>query len=395
MSDTSILKAAFFTPGPRGIWGLPLRIVGKPGTAKTDLVTQSAAEVGLPTKVVIASLRDPTDFLGFPVVKGDGSVRYAPPDWALEVSQLGRAVVFFDEINTCSPATQAALLRVVLDRVVGEFALPPTIRIVAAQNGVDDAAGGYDLAAPLANRFGTLSDWAGPDADAWTTWLVGSGSFGVETIRSAEQLEDSVALRWPEAYSFATGVVSAFIRSRPTLLHSQPASNSPQASLSWPSHRTWAMATRALAASKIHQLTEDETDRYAGSFVGPSAMSELRTFIAHVDLPDPALLLDCKIRWKHDKDRLDRTVAVLSACANLVLPKTAQRRSERAIVLWNILTEVAKKSADVAWPTVRQLCRQGDELIRDGKKLRGEVKEILQRFQPMLVSAGIMSNLQE
>lgn len=395
MSDTNILKAAFFTPGPRGIWGLPLRIIGKPGTAKTDLVTQSAAEVGLPTKVVIASLRDPTDFLGFPVVAGNGSVRYAPPDWALEVSALKRAVVFFDEINTCSPATQAALLRVVLDRVVGEYALPPTVRIVAAQNGVDDAAGGYDLAAPLANRFGTLSDWSGPDADAWTTWLVGSGSFGVETTTSAEQLEDRVSLWWPEAYSHATGIVSAFIRSRPSLLHSQPASGSPQASLSWPSHRTWAMATRALAASKLHGLTEDEADRYVGSFVGTSALSELCTFIANVDLPDPALLLDGKIRWKHDKNRLDRTVAVLSACASLVLPKAAQRRAERSVILWDMLAEVAKKSADVAWPTVRQLCRQGDELLRDGKKLHGSAKEILERFQPMLVSAGILSNLQE
>jgi MoxR-like ATPase len=128
------------------VWGLPIRIIGGPGTAKSDLVTQVARAAGLHVQVVIASLRDPTDFIGLPVPGNNGSVKYAPPDWALQAAELGNSVVFLDEISTCAPAVQAALLRVVLDRVVGDFALPPTVRIVAAQNSVEDSAGGYDLA---------------------------------------------------------------------------------------------------------------------------------------------------------------------------------------------------------------------------------------------------------
>jgi hypothetical protein len=397
MGDEAILRASLFTPGPRGRWGQPMRIVGQPGTAKTDIIRQVANKSGLPVVVVLASLRDPTDFLGLPVARPDGSVGYAPPDWAVEVAAAGRAVVFFDEINTASPAVQAALLRVVLDRVVGSFQLPPGVRILAAQNGVDEAAGGYDVAMPLANRFGTLADWSGPTTEAWCSWLLGESltDGASEVADDASQIESRVLSTWTEAYSTAAAVVSTFMTRKPSLLHSQPPAGSPQASLPWPSRRTWAMATRALAASRIHTLTETDTDRYVGSFVGLAAVSELRSFMANLDLPDPAALLDGKIVWKHDKDRLDRTMAVLSSCAGILIPKDAPRRQERAVAFWSIVREVAKKSADVAWPTVRRVCERGLGLARNGKKLHDDASAVLDRFHPMLAAAGVIANQQK
>ena len=48
---------------------------------------------------------------------------------------------------------QAALLRVVLERVVGDLELPADVAVVAAANPPEQAADGWDLSAPLANRF--------------------------------------------------------------------------------------------------------------------------------------------------------------------------------------------------------------------------------------------------
>jgi len=44
----------------------------------------------------------------------------------------GRGILFLDEITTAPPAVQAALLRVVLERVVGDVALPEAVSVVAA-----------------------------------------------------------------------------------------------------------------------------------------------------------------------------------------------------------------------------------------------------------------------
>jgi hypothetical protein len=48
---------------------------------------------------------------------------------------------------------------VVLDRTVGDLVLPPGVSVVAAANPPEQAAGGWELSAPLADRFCHL-DWA-------------------------------------------------------------------------------------------------------------------------------------------------------------------------------------------------------------------------------------------
>src|SRR5262245_62386462 len=90
--------------------------------------------MGWPCEVVIASIREPSDFAGLPVVVADGGVRFAPPRWARRLHGAGRGVLFLDEISTAPPAVQAALLRVVLERVVGDLELPAAVAVVAAAN---------------------------------------------------------------------------------------------------------------------------------------------------------------------------------------------------------------------------------------------------------------------
>lgn len=383
--DTRIIHSALFTPGVNHHWGLPLILIGQPGTAKSALIVEKATEVGLHVEVVIASLRDPTDFLGMPVVTKAGGVEYIPPSWAKRAAAAGRAVVVLDEINTAPPAVQAALLRVVLDRCVGDFQLPDGVRFIAARNAVEDAAGGYDLPTALSNRFGHI-DWQAPDVKLWAAHVLGSGNGNDITANTTAEAEESRVMKsWPVEFAKAAGVITSFLQRKPSLLHQQPAAGSPACSGAWPSRRTWDMAIRALASARVHGLDEDEGDRFVGSFVGPAANRELRTWMSSMDLPDPAELLDGKVQFKSDPDRLDRTMVVFSSCAALVAPTHAEKRDARAAALWSLLHSNMETS-DVCYPAVCTLTSRDVRLVnrQDGNALK-----VLAKFHPILKAAGV------
>ena len=131
---------------------VPVLLWGAPGTGKTSAIRAMAQTMGLPCETVIASIREPSDFAGLPIVVGDG-VRFAPPAWARRLAEAGHGLLFLDELSTAPPAVQAALLRVVLERAVGDLTLPDAVAVVAAANPPEQAADGWDLSAPLANRL--------------------------------------------------------------------------------------------------------------------------------------------------------------------------------------------------------------------------------------------------
>src|SRR5262249_40441359 len=91
---------------------VPALLWGAPGTGKTSTIRAMAEKMGWPCETVIASIREPSDFAGLPVVVGDG-VRFAPPGWARPLAEAGHGLLFLDELSTAPPAVQAALLRVV------------------------------------------------------------------------------------------------------------------------------------------------------------------------------------------------------------------------------------------------------------------------------------------
>ncbi len=147
--------------------GEPLLVWGRPGVGKSARVEAVAAALERPCITVIGSLREASDFAGLPIRTEDG-VRFAPPTWALAAAAEPNTVLFLDELTSAPPGVQAAMLRLVLDRRIGDLALPDGVAIVAAANPPDLAADGFDLSAPLANRFCHLH-W---EADV-ATWVAG------------------------------------------------------------------------------------------------------------------------------------------------------------------------------------------------------------------------------
>src|ERR1700678_735632 len=84
----------------------PVLLWGAPGTGKTSAIRAMAGAMGLPCETVIASIREPSDFAGLPIVVG-GEVRFAPPAWARRLAQAGHGLLFLDELSTAPPAVQA------------------------------------------------------------------------------------------------------------------------------------------------------------------------------------------------------------------------------------------------------------------------------------------------
>ena len=384
MNVVQILKAAWFTPGLNGRMGLAMLTEGKSGIGKSQQFEGAGRSCGLHVETVIASLREPADFLGLPIPREGGYMEYMAPSWAVRAAEAVHAVVFFDEMSTAPPAVQAALLRTILDGVVGDLVLPKTVRFVGAMNSTADAAGGWDLAAPLANRFGHLP-MDSPDAASWSDWLLGHDrldDLDDEAHLDPVAEEKRVMAAWAEPYAKARGLVSAFIKARPVHLHNQPDAGSPQASKAWPSPRTWEMFTRALASSEIHKLDAIDRDEFVSSFVGGGPCGEFLQFLDDADLPDPAALLDGNATFEHDPRRLDRTVAVLSAGAALVSPANAAKRNKRAAALWQIMEPLSKDAIDVVVPAGRVLANAG---------LYGmpEAQATLTALQPVLKKAGL------
>ena len=149
--------------------GIPVLLWGEPGIGKTYQITQFANFLNKHLEVVIASNRDPTDFLGFPKDSAEGTI-YSPPKWALKLSKAGDGILFLDEVNWGSRNTQAAMLRVVNEKEVGECKLPKNTWIIAASN-PPEKSGGSELLAAFSNRF--LHFDVDADLDSWRDWLIG------------------------------------------------------------------------------------------------------------------------------------------------------------------------------------------------------------------------------
>ncbi|MEV7419123.1 AAA family ATPase [Streptomyces sp. NPDC089919] len=262
---------------------LPVLLWGEPGIGKTAALTQLAASLELPLTTVIASVHEPTDFSGLPVLGEDpalNGVPMAPPQWAVELVRAGRGLLFLDELSTATPAVQAALLRVVLERKVGALQLPPGVRIVAAANPRASAADGWELSPPLANRFVHLY-WV-HDRE-----VVVRGLGGVWPRTELPRL-DPAGLAG--AVALARRAVCGFLTARPALIHRLPTTETRRGG-AWPSPRSWEAAMTLLAFGTAAGASRDVLALLVRGAVGDGPGLELLAHLDRMELPDPDVLL--------------------------------------------------------------------------------------------------------
>lgn len=346
--------------------GIPVLLWGAPGTGKTSFINSLGKQLGLPVETIIASIREPSDFSGLPVLV-NGEVKMAPPAWAKRLAEAGRGILFLDEISTAPPAVQAALLRVVLDRVVGELELPKEVLIIAAANPPEEAASGWDLSAPLANRFCHI-DWD-ISPNEWTEGFVTGFKEGDIPVLPKD---------WKNNISKIKSLISAFINARPQILLQIPKEES-RMGRAWPSPRTWEMAAYLYAAAESINAADDVKTALVTGSVGEGPGIEFMTWIKDLDLPDPEELL------KKPQDfmlpqRSDKAYAVLSAVAYAVVENSTEKRW---LAAWQIIHNAVKQGGkDVAAAAVKILI----QARKPNYKL--PIEEI-QAFIPLLTAAGI------
>lgn len=204
---------------------IPVMIWGPPGCSKSAIVASIAKKQGRRLIDLRMLLLDPTDIKGIPYYNSaENAMVWAPPGElplittqadvdsaqtkADEIKEMidslpadalrtellelkkqhdiavGRitkltgalefqdAILFLDELPAAPQATQASAFQLVLDRKVGEYTLPPGVRIIGAGNRITDKGAAYKMPTPLANRFTHIT--MKTNFEDWQEWAIES-----------------------------------------------------------------------------------------------------------------------------------------------------------------------------------------------------------------------------
>ena len=260
---------------------IPVILWGDPGQGKTTVNVAIAAAQKWHHECLILSLRDPSDLGGMPVVI-DGELVLAPPPYARRIVAAGErgqaSLLDLDELSTAPAMTQAAGLRVVLERVAGDVHLP-NMRVVASAN-PPEQNGGFDLEAPMANRFCHL-DWK-LDAKTFREGMTYGWTAPEVPIPDLTVLDRETA--------HGKFLVAEFIHSKQELLTVLPKSDA-ERGRAWPSPRSWEMAAKLWGAAQACGANETVVNLLITGTVGLGAGREFLNYVANLDLPNPEALL--------------------------------------------------------------------------------------------------------
>lgn len=290
--------------------GIPVVLIGDPGTGKTETIRALAKAMGRYCETITASNREPSDFGGIPMKSvytlSNGldieCFRLIPPEWAVTLLDKPGSVLFIDELNTVPKAVEVVLMRILLEKVVGNLTLPSSTIIVGAINPPEIATNGSEFSAPTANRLCHIdwslnpSEWCNGMANGWQI-----------------QLPPELPKHWESDYlPQAIGLITGFIHKSEHQLLQLPKEESNR-NKPWPSPRSWDFATRLMAASRsLYGEFSDVEHILVAGVIGTSAAHELFAYLRNLDLPDPKVILDNPEKWQINMKRTDIIFSVIS-----------------------------------------------------------------------------------
>lgn len=340
-------------------------LLGPPGVGKSrtidliaDILGSHCGQCDTSAELVIASIRDQTDFSGMPMLV-DGEFRLAGMPWTKHVRMMADgvdgkpgckyAIVFLDELSNTPVSLHGPLMQVVLDKRCGDEILPKSTRFVLAMNPPEQAAGGWNISPPLANRLLWLP--YSVDLDAWAEGMIG----GFRNVTSVPIAPEG----WEVGHIPAMIQIAAFLKRFPVHFNAMPKEEDARSG-PWPSSRTWDMAGKLLAICEATNVSLDTRLMLLSGAVGPGVAMEFVNWLKMTDIPDPEELLKDPERFKLDPKRGDICFAIL---ASVVAAYARKKTLNRWHASWIVLRKAADAGAtDIAVSAVRMLLnnRRGD-----------------------------------
>lgn len=308
----------------------PITIEGSPGIGKTAMIMDIGKRVRLPVEVLILSQCEPTDVGGYPVVGPDGSVKRLP------LGSVKRAcdepvILFLDELTTAPPAVQAASLRLIHERVAGDVRLHPGTRIVAAQNPVEEAAGGFETALPLIGRLTRIKM--------------------IPLVEEIQAFFYTVGASNPDSHVRVLARDFAMtVASRPQLLQLKPPPGSATSGQPWAAPRAWERAVRLAG-----QILDDRNVPLDAMYVSDEVAAKLFYAALAGNLgPDAATGF---VALRKLRDQLPSVKQILENPKKALVPESHQ--TELQVAALGLVAAVADK--DVA-ASIVYAARLNDEL---------------------------------
>lgn len=331
------------TPSPNGLLGIPVLVWGRPGVGKSSFIESLETEE-CKVRTMIASIYDPTDFSGLPIYE-EKSVKYASPEWTDEFNDFKSGILFLDELSTCPPSVQAALLRVIFERTVGFKKLPDHVRIIAAANPPDLTLGGWDLSPPMRNRFVHIQ-W-----DIPTGLYLNSLSQGWNEAKSFEidnKVHKEKLPEWKDK-------IGAYLKVNPDSLHGDPSKEN----FGYASPRSWDYVIHLLTSCDV--LGKDLNIELIEGCLGEGTAISVYEFLNNLKQPDPLEVLSGNLEVDFQSFN-DGEIYILFNGMERILSETKYENhflkfSDKFLSLTQKLTLMGKR--DVVFVSLQKLAKQG------------------------------------
>jgi hypothetical protein len=235
-------------------------VVGSPGIGKTRVIESSCSKAGFEEFIVDHPvLSEPTDTKGLPGISaGSKYAEFFPfKSHARLLNATRRTLYFIDDLGQATDIMQAAFMRLLEDRMIGDSPIPDCVSIVAATNRRGQGAKVSGMLEPVKGRFSSLV-WAVACRKEWSVWACETG------------LDPSIIsyVSWKEEH------FNKFVPS-PEMVNC-------------PTPRTWHKASNILQGTHTGKLSDKLLSKMVCGAVGPEAGMGYWAFRSIFrDLPNP------------------------------------------------------------------------------------------------------------
>ncbi|MHB8509200.1 MAG: AAA family ATPase [Candidatus Dormibacteria bacterium] len=343
------------------ISGVPLFVWGGPGSGKSSLTRATLRSMGMKVVTMVLGVHEPSDLIGTPRVGDKPYTEFKPHPKIWEAYNNGEPgyALLLDDVTHASPALQVAAMRLVLERESGELNLRHVPIVLTGNDGHQGAL--WELNAAFANRMIHIV----AARDNATRFQRGHN---LQPRVSPQQIQS----RWDACYAIARSLTNGFKDKFPDLADQDPPEEFDGAkTYSYPTGRSWDMATRAVAGAMAAGIPER---RLVEGAVGGGIANEYATYaLDFKNVPSPADVYNNLVDWKRlISDRPD--TAVVAASSAGWAARTEQQIQK--IVSAAMVARQEAKTPDIFIPTLR-LLRDRNQNSADSlfQKIGGQVND--------------------